>query len=220
MFPQENEDEQASGPIDDSLGPQRPRSNSGRELTDEVHIVVSVSSIHPAFSSFCRGLLLSTHTFLSVCFKFIDWVCCLCNRRSWRVWWSRIWTLGRRSLWSRQRRSFLQGSTHSHYTSWGGPRSTSRKNCSPITSTILISHGLTPIPGIWLKNIQLYNHSPVLTDCFGEDIVSSTHMQQYRRYHRLFLFFSVRNDAAQSDDDDRGQAPLTDTDGGKLKQKT
>ncbi|XP_036420626.1 WD repeat-containing protein 44 [Colossoma macropomum] len=30
----------------------------------------------------------------------------------------------------------------------------------------------------------------------------------------------ITNDAAQSDDDDKSQAPLTDTDGGKLKQKT
>uniref|UniRef100_A0A665U281 WD repeat-containing protein 44 n=1 Tax=Echeneis naucrates TaxID=173247 RepID=A0A665U281_ECHNA len=30
----------------------------------------------------------------------------------------------------------------------------------------------------------------------------------------------IANDAAQSDDDDKPQAPLTDTDGGKLKQKT
>ncbi|XP_067112923.1 WD repeat-containing protein 44 isoform X1 [Osmerus mordax] len=30
----------------------------------------------------------------------------------------------------------------------------------------------------------------------------------------------ITNDAAQSDDDDKAQAPLTDTDGGKLKQKT
>ncbi|XP_071396388.1 WD repeat-containing protein 44 [Centroberyx affinis] len=30
----------------------------------------------------------------------------------------------------------------------------------------------------------------------------------------------ITNDAAQSDDDDKGQAPLSDTDGGKLKQKT
>lgn len=29
-----------------------------------------------------------------------------------------------------------------------------------------------------------------------------------------------RNDAAQSDDDDKSQPPLADTDGGKLKQKT
>lgn len=33
-------------------------------------------------------------------------------------------------------------------------------------------------------------------------------------------FFPHRNDAAQSDDDDKSQAPLADTDGGKLKQKT
>ncbi|KAL0994067.1 hypothetical protein UPYG_G00117370 [Umbra pygmaea] len=38
---QENEDGQASGGIDDTLGPQRPRSNSGRELTDE-EILASV----------------------------------------------------------------------------------------------------------------------------------------------------------------------------------
>lgn len=36
----------------------------------------------------------------------------------------------------------------------------------------------------------------------------------------LFYLFPLRNDAAQSDDDDKSQAPLTDTDGGKLKQKT
>lgn len=35
-----------------------------------------------------------------------------------------------------------------------------------------------------------------------------------------FLFVPHRNDAAQSDDDDKSQAPLADTDGGKLKQKT
>lgn len=34
------------------------------------------------------------------------------------------------------------------------------------------------------------------------------------------LFSPLRNDAAQSDDDDKPQAPLSDTDGGKLKQKT
>lgn len=37
------------------------------------------------------------------------------------------------------------------------------------------------------------------------------------------VFFSLsffRNDAAQSDDDDKSQPPLADTDGGKLKQKT
>lgn len=33
-------------------------------------------------------------------------------------------------------------------------------------------------------------------------------------------FFPLRNDAAQSDDDDKSQAALSDTDGGKLKQKT
>lgn len=35
-------------------------------------------------------------------------------------------------------------------------------------------------------------------------------------------FFSLlfRNDAAQSDDDDKSQTPLADADGGKLKQKT
>lgn len=35
----------------------------------------------------------------------------------------------------------------------------------------------------------------------------------------MFYLF-LRNDAAQSDDDDKSQAPLADTDGGKLKQKT
>lgn len=34
------------------------------------------------------------------------------------------------------------------------------------------------------------------------------------------FYFLIRNDAAQSDDDDKSQAPLADTDGGKLKQKT
>lgn len=36
----------------------------------------------------------------------------------------------------------------------------------------------------------------------------------------FYVFFPPRNDAAQSDDDDKSQAPLADTDGGKLKQKT
>lgn len=36
----------------------------------------------------------------------------------------------------------------------------------------------------------------------------------------LLYFFPHSNDAAQSDDDDKAQAPLADTDGGKLKQKT
>lgn len=36
----------------------------------------------------------------------------------------------------------------------------------------------------------------------------------------MFLLFLPSNDAAQSDDDDKPQASLTDTDGGKLKQKT
>lgn len=35
-----------------------------------------------------------------------------------------------------------------------------------------------------------------------------------------FFFFLGRNDAAQSDDDDKSQPALTDTDGGKLKQRT
>ena len=34
------------------------------------------------------------------------------------------------------------------------------------------------------------------------------------------ISFPNRNDAAQSDDDEKSQAALTDTDGGKLKQKT
>lgn len=38
-----------------------------------------------------------------------------------------------------------------------------------------------------------------------------------RKYFCSRLF---RNDAAQSDDDDKSQPPLADTDGGKLKQKT
>lgn len=43
-----------------------------------------------------------------------------------------------------------------------------------------------------------------------------------RNRHLLicFIFIPLRNDAAQSDDDDKSQPPLTDTDGGKLKQKT
>lgn len=61
------EDEQASGPIGDALGPQRPRSNSGRELTDEVCFLVSL--FHSSSLNLYKGaLLLSTHTFLSVCF--------------------------------------------------------------------------------------------------------------------------------------------------------
>lgn len=39
MFFQENEDEQASSESGGQTpGPQRPRSNSGRELTDEVRV--------------------------------------------------------------------------------------------------------------------------------------------------------------------------------------
>jgi len=34
------------------------------------------------------------------------------------------------------------------------------------------------------------------------------------------FFFLGSNDAAQSDDDDKSQPALTDTDGGKLKQRT
>ena len=34
------------------------------------------------------------------------------------------------------------------------------------------------------------------------------------------VFMVVSNDAAQSDDDDKASATMSDTDGGKLKQKT
>lgn len=39
---QENEDEQASQSGGQTPGPQRPRSNSGRELTDEVRVTLFV----------------------------------------------------------------------------------------------------------------------------------------------------------------------------------
>lgn len=39
-------------------------------------------------------------------------------------------------------------------------------------------------------------------------------------FQELFFFPLFSNDAAQSDDDDKSQPPLADTDGGKLKQKT
>uniref|UniRef100_A0A8C8CB22 WD repeat-containing protein 44 n=1 Tax=Oncorhynchus tshawytscha TaxID=74940 RepID=A0A8C8CB22_ONCTS len=106
---QENEDEQASGPIDDSLGPQRPRSNSGRELTDEEILA-------------------------SVMIKNLD-------------------------------------------------------------------------TGEEIPLIQAEEKLPT-----GINPLTLHIMRRTKEY--------ITNDAAQSDDDDRGQAPLTDTDGGKLKQKT
>uniref|UniRef100_A0A8C8EKQ5 WD repeat-containing protein 44 n=1 Tax=Oncorhynchus tshawytscha TaxID=74940 RepID=A0A8C8EKQ5_ONCTS len=109
VFPQENEDEQASGPIDDSLGPQRPRSNSGRELTDEEILA-------------------------SVMIKNLD-------------------------------------------------------------------------TGEEIPLIQAEEKLPT-----GINPLTLHIMRRTKEY--------ITNDAAQSDDDDRGQAPLTDTDGGKLKQKT
>lgn len=47
-------------------------------------------------------------------------------------------------------------------------------------------------------------------------------MESIGLFFQQVFFSSVRfrNDDAQSDDDDKSQPPLADTDGGKLKQKT
>uniref|UniRef100_A0A8C7I0A3 WD repeat-containing protein 44 n=1 Tax=Oncorhynchus kisutch TaxID=8019 RepID=A0A8C7I0A3_ONCKI len=109
VFPQENEDEQASSPIGDPLGPQRPRSNSGRELTDEEILA-------------------------SVMIKNLD-------------------------------------------------------------------------TGEEIPLIQAEEKLPT-----GINPLTLHIMRRTKEY--------ITNDAAQSDDDDKAQAPLTDSDGGKLKQKT
>ncbi|KAJ7996643.1 hypothetical protein DPEC_G00239170 [Dallia pectoralis] len=106
---QENEDGQASGHIDDTLGPQRPRSNSGRELTDEEILA-------------------------SVMIKNLD-------------------------------------------------------------------------TGEEIPLIQAEEKLPT-----GINPLTLHIMRRTKEY--------ITNDAAQSDDDDKTQAPLSDTDGGKLKQKT
>uniref|UniRef100_A0A8C7HZE8 WD repeat-containing protein 44 n=1 Tax=Oncorhynchus kisutch TaxID=8019 RepID=A0A8C7HZE8_ONCKI len=106
---QENEDEQASSPIGDPLGPQRPRSNSGRELTDEEILA-------------------------SVMIKNLD-------------------------------------------------------------------------TGEEIPLIQAEEKLPT-----GINPLTLHIMRRTKEY--------ITNDAAQSDDDDKAQAPLTDSDGGKLKQKT
>ncbi|XP_064837196.1 WD repeat-containing protein 44-like isoform X2 [Oncorhynchus masou masou] len=103
------EDEQASSPIGDPLGPQRPRSNSGRELTDEEILA-------------------------SVMIKNLD-------------------------------------------------------------------------TGEEIPLIQAEEKLPT-----GINPLTLHIMRRTKEY--------ITNDAAQSDDDDKAQAPLTDSDGGKLKQKT
>uniref|UniRef100_A0A6Q2WUY9 WD repeat-containing protein 44 n=1 Tax=Esox lucius TaxID=8010 RepID=A0A6Q2WUY9_ESOLU len=108
VFPQENEDEPTSG-RDDTLGPQRPRSNSGRELTDEEILA-------------------------SVMIKNLD-------------------------------------------------------------------------TGEEIPLIQAEEKLPT-----GINPLTLHIMRRTKEY--------ITNDAAQSDDDDKAQAPLSDTDGGKLKQKT
>uniref|UniRef100_A0A674BCW3 WD repeat-containing protein 44 n=1 Tax=Salmo trutta TaxID=8032 RepID=A0A674BCW3_SALTR len=107
VLPQE--DEQASGPIGDTVGPQRPRSNSGRELTDEEILA-------------------------SVMIKNLD-------------------------------------------------------------------------TGEEIPLIQAEEKLPT-----GINPLTLHIMRRTKEY--------ITNDAAQSDDDDKAQAPLTDSDGGKLKQKT
>uniref|UniRef100_A0A667X206 WD repeat-containing protein 44 n=1 Tax=Myripristis murdjan TaxID=586833 RepID=A0A667X206_9TELE len=66
---QENEEEQASSPSgEDTVGPQRPRSNSGRELTDEVSPCVSVFC---SFIDFTSCMLLIPDNFFSLLTRYI-----------------------------------------------------------------------------------------------------------------------------------------------------
>lgn len=97
-------------------------------------------------------------------------MCFLVYRRFLRVWWSRIWTLGRRSLWSRQKRNYPLESTLSHCTSWGEPRSISRKR----TAFPIIHHQCFTstwdivIQVIWLgsmKNVMSFQDGPEMPYC-------------------------------------------------------